>query len=105
MMQPGDGIGCPMMGMLGGDMMMGGGMAWMMWLFWIPILVLVIGLVVLVVVLLARRSGGTVQSHLSASETPMEILQRRLALGEIDTKQFREMKRDLGEGTRTRKKV
>ena len=85
--------------------MMGGGMTWMMWLFWIPILVLVIGLVVLVVVLLARRPGGTVQSHLSASETPMEILQRRLASGEIDSKQFREMKRDLGEGPRTRKKV
>ena len=86
-------------------MMMGGGMAWMMWLFWIPILVLVIGLVVLVVVLLARRSGGTVQSHLSTSETPMEILQRRFASGEIDSGQFRQMKRDLGEGLRTRKKV
>ena len=98
-------MGCPVTGLMGGDMMMGGGMALMMWLFWIPILALVVGLVVLVVVLLARRPGGTVQSHLSASETPMEILQRRLASGEIDSKQFREMKRDLGEGPRTRKKV
>lgn len=94
-----------MMGMLGGDMMMGGGMAWMMWLFWIPILVLVVGLVVLVIVLLARSRAGAVQSRSASSETPMEILQRRLASGEINSKQFREMKRDLGEGTRTRKKV
>ena len=97
-MQPGDGMLCPMTGIMGGDMMMGGGMAWMMWLFWIPILVLIVGLVVLVVVLLARRPGGASQSHLSTSETPMEILKRRLASGEIDSKQFRQMKRDLGEG-------
>ena len=103
-MQPGDGMGCPMTGITGGDLMMGGGMTWMMWLFWIPILVLIVGLVVLVVVLLGRRPGGAVQSHSAASETPMEILKRRLASGEIDSDQFRQMKRDLGEGSRTRKK-
>jgi putative membrane protein len=81
--------------MVGGDMMMGGGMAWMMWLFWIPILVLIVGLVVLVVVLLARRPGGAMPD---VPEPPMQILKRRLASGEIDSKQFREMKRDLGEG-------
>ena len=95
MMQPGDGMGCPMMGMLGGDMMMGGGTAWMMWLFWIPILALVVGLVVLVVVLLTRRPSGAVRD---ASEPPMQILKRRLASGEIDSEQFRQMKRDLADG-------
>ncbi len=101
MMQPVDRVGCPMMGMLGGDMMMGGGVAWMMWLFWIPILALVVGLVVFAVVLLARRPGGALRE---AAEPPMQILKRRLASGEIDSEQVRQMKRDLGEA-RIRKVV
>lgn len=57
-------------------------------LFWLAVLVLVC---VLIWRLLAdRRRDGT------GRESPMEILERRYARGEIDRQEFEEKKRDLG---------
>jgi putative membrane protein len=60
----------------------GGGMGWLGWLgmgvFWLILL----GLIVWVVVrLLPSSSGGTTRTP---GESPLEILDRRLASGEID---------------------
>jgi putative membrane protein len=72
-----------------------GGAGWIfMGLFW----VVVIGLIVWAVVALlpgARSSGGPARS-----DGPREILDRRFALGEIDTEQYRRARAELA-GTQT----
>ncbi|MDE3088739.1 MAG: SHOCT domain-containing protein [Chloroflexota bacterium] len=73
------GFGFPMMGM-------GLGML----LFW----VLIIGGVVWLVQALARGTGSS--SVMPQSESPLDILKRRYAKGEITKDQFEQMKRDLG---------
>ena len=60
------------------------------WLFWIALLVLV---VVAIWRLLQRGNGAA--SH-GSGESPLEILERRYARGEIDQQEYEEKKRDLG---------
>ncbi len=76
------------------DGMMGGwwgfGLLWM--LFWIALLVLV---VVAIWRLLQGRPGGATDSR---EESPMEILKRRYAQGEINREEFEAKRRDLGYG-------
>ncbi len=70
------------------------GMAWW-WIFggvWMVFIwAAIIGLVVWVTKHLSSdRSGGD-----TATETPMEIAEKRLASGEIDNRQFEELKESL----------
>lgn len=80
-------------------MMNGYGMMAMMWLFSLLVFGLLLGLGVLVVVLLVRRGGQTGGSSASPpqAESPLDILKRRYAQGEINAEQFERMKRRLGE--------
>jgi putative membrane protein len=77
-------------GMMGPGMMGGFGMIG-------PVLTLlfVVLLAAGAVWLLQSMGKSGVQGH-TQSETPLDILNRRYASGEITKKQFQEMKRDLG---------
>lgn len=59
------------------------GMGWGMWL--IPIIVIVL-------LVLFLRNNKTSQPH---NETPLDILKKRYAKGEITREQFDEMKRNI----------
>ncbi len=72
----------------------GGGWGWMiggwamMVVFW--------GLVILGIVALVRYLGsGNVPAGSARAETPVEILRRRYATGELTKEQFEQMKRDV----------
>ncbi|MEE9244717.1 MAG: SHOCT domain-containing protein, partial [Gemmatimonadota bacterium] len=75
------------------DGMMGGwwgfGLLWM--LFWI-------GVLVLLVVVIWRLLQGRAAAPGSPEESPLDILKRRYARGEIDRDEFEAKKRDLGYG-------
>lgn len=76
-------------GMMGG---WGWGFGILGMLFWLA-------LVVLVVVLIWRLlddGGRNGARHEGADETPLEILEKRYARGEIDRDEFERMKRELG---------
>lgn len=82
-------------GMMGGRHMMGGfGFPFMggiaMLLFW----TLIIGGVVWLIVA-ATRTGGQLAPAAPVRESPVDILKRRFAAGEITKEQFDEMKRNL----------
>lgn len=67
----------------------GHGFGWvLMLLFW----VLVIAGIVALIRGISSRSGGSP----SAPESPLEILKRRYAMGEIDKEEFEEKKSTLG---------
>jgi putative membrane protein len=73
----------------------GYGMGWgwmvggiMMVVFWALV---VIGIVVLVKVVMTRSGASEARS----AETPVEILRRRYAAGELTKEQFEAMKRDV----------
>lgn len=68
-----------------GHMMFGG---LMMIIFW--------GGIILILVLLVRWFGGTSASG-TGSATPLEILKKRYAKGEIDKKEYEERKKVLSE--------
>lgn len=68
-----------------GDMVFGGGF---MWIFWIL-------LVIVIIVIVKAISGGTSSSGRSADESPMEILRKRYARGEIDEQEFEHRRREL----------
>ena len=76
-------------GMMGGGMM-GGMMAPWPFLGW-ALVIGVIVLIMLAIVWTVRRSSGSIQP----TETPLGILKRRLASGEIALEQFETMKRQL----------
>jgi putative membrane protein len=65
------------------------GMHWAMWILWILLLVLLV--VILVRVLPGRPAGPSNAS----SPTPLEILDRRYAAGEISTAEYEERKAKL----------
>lgn len=74
--------------MMGG--MMGGGMGIGMilsWIFWLVIL----AMIVYAMIWFARQSSAQTQS----SETPLAILKRRFAAGEIDQTQYDSLKSQL----------
>ncbi len=77
-----------------GGMMNGfgwGGM-WIGWLFWLIIL----GVIIWAVITLVNRTSGENRSNPTANrETPLEILQKRYARGEITEEEYREMKNNL----------
>ncbi|AMK12699.1 MAG: SHOCT domain-containing protein [Pseudodesulfovibrio sp.] len=54
-------------------------------------MILILGVLVVFVVLALRRGDG------GREETPLAILKRRYAKGEIDKEEFERMKRELGE--------
>lgn len=77
----------------GKEMMMHGwpmasGMWLLMLFFWILVIVGII-------MVIRRFSVPPREGPASKGDTPMEILRRRYAAGEIDREQFEEMKRDL----------
>lgn len=79
------------------DIMNYGSGGWMMsgmWLisglFWIAIIA---GVVLLVKWLTDRNGQG--KTSTTASESPLDILKKRYAKGEIDKEAFEQMKRDL----------
>ncbi len=61
------------------------GMHWGWWVFWIAF--------ILVVVMLYWR--GRTEPTTSTRETPLEMLQRRYAAGEITTEEYEERKKRL----------
>jgi putative membrane protein len=88
----GSGYGSGYGGMVGPWMM--GGFGNFGALLGLLFLVLVVGGVAWVVVTLARNSGS--EAPLPGSDTPLEILKRRYAGGEITKEQYEAMKRELG---------
>lgn len=80
------------------DCMMGaecGAMMWVMWLFWMLLIVLVVwGLYRLFT---SRRTALLRNEASGQSETPMEMLQRRYAAGELSAEEYEERKRKLSE--------
>ncbi len=71
------------------------------WMFFGPMMMIVfIAVIVIVVVLIVRWLGGS--GHGGApypppGKTPRDILKERFAKGEIDTEEFEECRRTLGE--------
>ena len=64
------------------------GMGFGMWIFWIIVLLVVI----LVVKLLVSAKS---QQNFTSPESPIEILKKRYASGEIDDEEYGRMKNDL----------
>ena len=59
-----------------------------MWIFWL--------ITILIVVLIIKALMGTDNSTLiSSSESPLKILEKRYARGEIDKNEFEDMKKEL----------
>lgn len=70
--------------MFGNHWMFGG----FMWIFWILV---IIGLVFLIKWLVQQSKPGETKD----SETPLEILQKRYAKGEINKEEFEQKRKDL----------
>lgn len=91
-------MGMAGLGMMGPGMMGGYGYGgWGMFAGIVSLLftLLTIGGIVLVAVWFARSAGKT--TLVAGSESPLDILKRRYAKGEISKEQFEQMKRDLGD--------
>jgi putative membrane protein len=73
------------------DHMMGFG-GWEMMLMW---LVVIIAAVLVVYFLFSRRNGKDMPESSRMGETPLEILKKRYARGEITKEEFDRMKDDL----------
>ena len=73
------------------DHMMGYG-GWGMMFMW---LVVVVVAALIIYVLLARRSGDDLPGSSRMGETPLEILKKRYARGEITKDEFDRMKDDI----------
>ena len=74
--------------MMGSD----GGMAFgglFMWAFWLVLIVLI------VVVVKALTGGTSSPGNSSAQESPLDILRKRFARGEIDKEEFERRRREL----------
>ena len=77
-------------GMMGPGMMEGFGFMFLMPIVWIVVL----GLIIWVVVAGSHRSGEA-DSPAYRDDSPVEILKRRYARGEIDKEEFEAKKKDL----------
>lgn len=75
-------------------MMYGYGFAGMGGMVMMFLWVLVLGAIVWGVVYVARNAGQSTQTTLG--ESPLDVLKRRYAEGEIDREQFEDMRRALG---------
>lgn len=64
-------------------------------LLWLIIIVAIIILVVIAIVNYTKSSAGN--TSVKKNESPMEILKRRYAKGEISKSQFEEMRKDIEE--------
>jgi putative membrane protein len=90
MMGPGWGMMGPGWGMMGPGMM--GGFGW----GWLPLLLIVFwGLVIWGIVAAVRSTSGRRSGDESTTESALEVLKRRYALGEIKKREYEEKKRDL----------
>jgi putative membrane protein len=74
--------------------MLGFGMGFGMILFWIAI----IAVVVLIIKGLANNNNSTREEERSQQESPLDILKRRYAAGEIPRDEFENKKHDLIKG-------
>lgn len=68
-----------------GGMFFGG---WFMWIFWLI-------LIVVIVVVVKAMTGNDTQRDKSQEESPLSILEKRYARGEIDRDEYQQKKRDL----------
>ena len=66
--------------MFSGDM-------WFGWIFWIILVAVIVGLVVAIL----NRSRNKIQYY-SENETPIDILKKRLAKGEINKEEYEQIK-------------
>lgn len=73
-----------MMGSDGG-MFFGGGLMWIIWIL----------IIVAVVFVLKTMMGNGSSGSGAKSESPLEILQRRYASGEIDEQEFKQKRKQL----------
>jgi len=65
--------------------------------FWWGRLIVLVAVITLVFILLRRTGGRTLPPDSGfAHETPLDILKKRYARGEISKEQFEQMKRDIG---------
>jgi len=71
------------------DWMWGGGM-WFGWIFWLVIIGIIVWL--LINQSTKNRNQNQINPHL---ESPLDILKKRYAKGEITKEQFDQMKKDL----------
>ncbi len=69
-----------------------GGWWWLMVLFYIFFLA---GIIILVVVLVKLITGQEKKGPAPSKEDPLEILKRRYAQGEINKRQYEQMKKDI----------
>ncbi len=74
---------------MGHDMWGWGGM-WFGWLFWLIIIAVIIWAVVRITGSAASRSNSS-----PSTESPLDILKKRYARGEISREEFEQMKKDL----------
>ena len=78
-------------GMMGPGMMGGYGSMFLVSIF----IIIVLGLIIWAVVNATQKSGGSSDATDYKAETPLDILKRRYAQGEIDKEEFETKKRDL----------
>jgi len=84
-------------GMMGPGMMMGRGGGWMWGVgMWVGGLVMLVfwGALILVAVLVVRHLAGGFAEH-DSRMSPLDILKRRYASGEITRDQYEQMRKDL----------
>ncbi|NOX65653.1 MAG: SHOCT domain-containing protein [Chlorobi bacterium] len=70
--------------------MFGGGM-WFSWLFWIILIVVVVW----AIIQFGNRNQPTNITNNTERETPLDILKKRYAKGEITKEEYERMKNDL----------
>jgi putative membrane protein len=71
---------------------MGWGGMWFGWIFWLAILAIIIWIGVTVTRNL-KKSGSTQDP--TQTESPLDILKKRYAKGEISREEFEQMKKDI----------
>jgi putative membrane protein len=88
-------VGFALVSSLFGGGMMGGGMMGGMGFGWIMMFLPIIFIILLIYALLDRESPSNNQTSYYGNETPMQVLQRRYASGEISRSDYLRMKEDI----------